>query len=108
MTDPRDAITLPPNGSHLLDRSEQRSEEEVEYEAHGVVGTGAMGLVHLVRDRRLGRMVALKTIDRDLALDPGLLARFVTEVQVTAGAKILAAAARQLLQGVGPASQLFL
>jgi len=84
VTDPRDAITLPPNGSHLLDRSEQRSEEEVEYEAHGVVGTGAMGLVHLVRDRRLGRMVALKTIDRDLALDPGLLARFVTEVQVTA------------------------
>jgi len=32
----------------------------------------------------------------------------VTEVQVTAGAKILADAARQLLQGVRPASQLFL
>ena len=79
-----EGVTLPPKGSFTRDPDDDRPDEEIEYEAHGVVGTGAMGLVHLVRDRRLGRMVALKTMDRDLARDPELVARFVTEVQVTA------------------------
>jgi eukaryotic-like serine/threonine-protein kinase len=52
-------------------------------EAHGVVGSGAMGLVRLVRDRRLGRMVALKVMDTRVARDPSAVSRFVTEIQVT-------------------------
>ena len=79
-------VTVPPRGSFRREAEPEdlREDPKIDYEAHGVVGTGAMGLVHLVRDRRLGRMVALKTMDRDLARDPELAARFVTEVQVTA------------------------
>ena len=54
------------------------------YEDLGVLGQGGMGEVRRVRDRRLGRTLALKII-RPRALNrPGLVARFLEEAQATA------------------------
>src|SRR6476619_3699014 len=36
-----------------------------QYEVESVLGRGAMGMVYLARDRRIGRKVALKTVQLD-------------------------------------------
>jgi hypothetical protein len=53
------------------------------HEDLGLIGEGAMGEVRRVRDRRLGRVVAMKIVRADLP-DDRALARFVEEAQVTA------------------------
>ena len=56
------------------------------YRLHEVIGAGASGKVWRARDERLGRDVAVKTVD--LALqhgDPGIVARFRREAQASAG-----------------------
>jgi len=54
------------------------------YDDLGPLGVGGMGEVRRVRDRRLGRTLALKTVHA-LALDhPELVARFREEAQATA------------------------
>jgi beta-lactam-binding protein with PASTA domain/predicted Ser/Thr protein kinase len=51
------------------------------YELGPVLGYGGMAEVHLGRDHRLGRDVAIKVLRSDLARDPGFQARFRREAQ---------------------------
>src|SRR5690606_5772892 len=51
------------------------------YEIEGLVGAGGMGQVYRARDPRLGRQVAIKTLPRSIAADPGALRRFETEAR---------------------------
>jgi hypothetical protein len=50
------------------------------YEVKSVLGTGGMGAVYKVFDRRLSRLVALKTIHPQLASTPEIMRRFTQEV----------------------------
>ena len=51
------------------------------YEIGHVLGYGGMAEVHMGRDHRLGRDVAIKVLRSDLARDPGFQARFRREAQ---------------------------
>ncbi|SHN46800.1 Stk1 family PASTA domain-containing Ser/Thr kinase [Cryptosporangium aurantiacum] len=51
------------------------------YEIGTVLGYGGMAEVHMGRDHRLGRDVAIKVLRSDLARDPGFQARFRREAQ---------------------------
>ncbi|BBY27021.1 Stk1 family PASTA domain-containing Ser/Thr kinase [Mycolicibacterium sediminis] len=55
------------------------------YELREVVGIGGMSEVHLARDLRLDRDVAVKVMRADLATDSSLNARFRREAQKLAG-----------------------
>ena len=54
------------------------------YEDLGQLGRGGMGEVRRVRDRELGRAVAMKILHPELCRRPDVLARFVEEAQATA------------------------
>ena len=54
------------------------------YELDGVVGRGGMAEVYRARDLQLGRIVAVKTLRRDLAGDPVFQERFRREAQSAA------------------------
>jgi eukaryotic-like serine/threonine-protein kinase len=51
------------------------------YELLGRLGQGGMGVVHLGRERRGGRLAAVKALRPELAGDPGFAARFRREVE---------------------------
>ncbi|MGN6300151.1 MAG: Stk1 family PASTA domain-containing Ser/Thr kinase, partial [Angustibacter sp.] len=55
------------------------------YEIGDLLGRGGMAEVHLGRDTRLGRPVAIKMLRSDLARDPSFQARFRREAQSAAG-----------------------
>ncbi len=55
------------------------------YELRELVGVGGMSEVHLARDLRLDRDVAVKVLHADLADDASVGARFRREAQKTAG-----------------------
>jgi eukaryotic-like serine/threonine-protein kinase len=54
------------------------------YEIRGELGSGAMGVVYRAEDPRLGRLVALKTTNSEVASNPNLLKRFYREAQAAA------------------------
>ncbi|MCU0625235.1 MAG: serine/threonine protein kinase [Gemmatimonadaceae bacterium] len=54
------------------------------YEFVRELGRGGMGTVHLVRDRRLDRLAALKLLPPDLATDAALRERFLRETRLAA------------------------
>ena len=54
------------------------------YEDLGLLGTGGMGEVRRVRDRDLGRTMAMKIIRADRMARPKVLARFIEEAQCSA------------------------
>jgi serine/threonine protein kinase len=54
------------------------------YKIIGELGKGAMGVVYRAQDPRLGRLVALKTTNAEVAGDPDLLQRFYREAQAAA------------------------
>jgi eukaryotic-like serine/threonine-protein kinase len=54
------------------------------YELEGLLGRGGMAEVRKARDLRLGRIVAIKRLRTDLAVDPTFQARFRREAQSAA------------------------
>jgi eukaryotic-like serine/threonine-protein kinase len=54
------------------------------YQVVAKVGAGGMGEVYRARDTKLGRDVAVKVLPRELASDPGALARFEQEAKAVA------------------------
>ena len=52
------------------------------YQIDREIGRGGMGVVQLIRDRRIGRSIARKLMRADHAGDPEARARFLREVQV--------------------------
>ncbi|TDE98730.1 Stk1 family PASTA domain-containing Ser/Thr kinase [Occultella glacieicola] len=54
------------------------------YEIGELIGRGGMAEVHIGRDNRLGRSVAIKMLRPDLARDPSFHARFRREAQAAA------------------------
>lgn len=55
-----------------------------QYEVGGELGRGGFGVVIAGRHRQLGRPVAIKELPPQLAADPGVRARFVTEAKILA------------------------
>lgn len=70
--------TLQPQGS---DRSGVIDDR---YELLGTIGTGGMGEVRRVRDRKLHRVLAMKVIREEYKNHPRALARFLEEAQISA------------------------
>lgn len=81
---PRQARTSP--RKHV--KGYQVSSERIlngRYELGELIGRGGMADVHLGRDIRLGRTVAIKMLRQDLARDPLFQSRFRREAQAVAG-----------------------
>jgi hypothetical protein len=54
------------------------------YRIEREIGRGGMGIVHLARDSRLDRAVAVKALPEEFAVDPERLARFEREARLLA------------------------
>jgi len=57
---------------------------EARYTDAGEIGRGGVGRIHDMRDKRLLRSVAMKTLDPALGRDPKAVARFIEEAQIQA------------------------
>lgn len=77
--------------SHLIEQQLQdtpvrttHTQHSEQYEFLGLLGQGAMGLVHRARDKDLMRVIAYKQLLQEMAQNRGVLRRFLNEVQITA------------------------
>jgi serine/threonine-protein kinase len=66
----------------IRDQLQQRLGSQ--YEIEGLLGQGGMGSVFKARDKTLDRMVAIKVISGDVAINPDLKNRFLLEARTVA------------------------
>jgi len=80
------AIEIPTPDPRTFDADTRPFAEAVasRYAVKRVIGRGGMGVVYLARDRRLDRLVAIKTLPPHLSSDSSLRERFLRETR-TAG-----------------------
>jgi serine/threonine-protein kinase len=80
------AIEIPTPDPRTLDETSRPFAEAVsaQYAVKRLIGRGGMGMVFLARDRRLDRLVAIKTLPPTLAGDRDVRERFLRETR-TAG-----------------------
>jgi serine/threonine-protein kinase len=80
------AIEIPTPDPRTFDADTRPFAEAVasRYAVKRVIGRGGMGVVYLARDRRLDRLVAIKTLPPHLSSDSSLRERFIRETR-TAG-----------------------
>lgn len=81
------AIEIPTPDPRSLDEASRPFAEAIaqRYAIKRLIGRGGMGMVFLARDKRLDRLVAIKTLPPNLRRDPALQERFLRETR-TAGA----------------------
>jgi hypothetical protein len=81
------AIEIPTPDPRSLDDTMRPFAEAIadRYAVKRLIGRGGMGMVYLARDKRLDRLVAIKTLPPNLAKDSSLRERFLRETR-TAGA----------------------
>jgi serine/threonine protein kinase len=77
------AIDIPTPDPRTFDDDSRPFAEAVSshYAIKKMIGRGGMGVVYLARDRRLDRLVAIKTLPPHLAGDPSLRERFLRETR---------------------------
>ena len=81
------AIEFPTPDPRSLDDAARPFAEAVSasYAVKRMIGRGGMGVVYLARDRRLDRLVAIKTLPPALAADPAVRERFLRETRTAGG-----------------------
>ena len=80
-------LEMPTPDPRTLDESVRPFAEALalRYSIRRTIGSGGMGVVYLARDRRLDRLVAIKTLLPQLASDRMLRERFVREARAAGG-----------------------
>jgi serine/threonine-protein kinase len=80
-------IEIPTPDPRTFDETSRPFAEAIaaHYAIKKMIGRGGMGIVYLARDRRLDRLVAIKTLPPELAADRSVRDRFLRETR-TAGA----------------------
>jgi len=81
------AIEIPTPDPRTFDETTRPFAETVsaQFAVKRLIGRGGMGMVFLARDRRLDRMVAIKTLPPNLASDPAVRERFLRETRTAGG-----------------------